>query len=154
MTNDTPKAGGKFSDDQWHADNTAAGFMVTNDKSDVPATAEFLMTNDCWVDVSRVMINNRQKPRISRENWEEKCVPRFLMMSQPETASSNSMFCRDSTMIYLPETAHRLRRVRSGGWKILKCNVSTPLSSSIKARAAPYEAHPELRRLSYPQRLS
>ena len=28
MTNDTPKASSKFSDDQWHADNTAAGFIV------------------------------------------------------------------------------------------------------------------------------
>jgi len=32
--------------------------------------------------------------------------------------------------------------VRSGEWKVLKCDASTPLPSSFRAKAAPYEAFP------------
>ena len=35
MTDDTLGAYCNFSDNQWHANNTVAGFMVTDDKSDV-----------------------------------------------------------------------------------------------------------------------
>jgi len=39
----------------------AAGFTVTDDKGDVPAAAEFLMTNDCRVGSASTVVNLKRR---------------------------------------------------------------------------------------------
>jgi len=51
------------------------------------------------------MTNNQQKPRISQENWEKKCVPHFLM-APAQPARETMLNTDDLNEYYGPQSMH------------------------------------------------